>query len=253
MPICQPLAEPSKLWACPPLRRHWTTEDVRALMDESRPSPRYELIDGELIVTPSPGNPHQVVVGELHFILASYLEREPVGLVFASPADLELRKGTITQPDVFVVLPGDGTSTDVTGWSSVRSLLLAIEVISPTSVCMDRVTKREYYMNVGVPDYLVVDREAHTIERWSPERDTPQVLRDQLVWRPSGASESLIRPPSRALRQMRREGETIPRMSAAPRLVPARRTSAHQPRVAELHGPLRLAAVLHGTYAYAVP
>lgn len=53
-------------------------------------------------------------------------------------------------------------------------------------------TKREYYMDVGVPDYLVVDREARMIEQWSPDRDTPRVLRDQLVWHPSGAREPLV-------------------------------------------------------------
>ncbi len=176
----------------PALRRHWTTDDVRALMDEQRAWPRYELIDGELIVTPSPGNPHQLAVGMLHHVLTDYVDRELLGVVFMSPADLELRKGTITQPDLFVVPPNDGTIPYDDGWSFVRALMLAVEVISPSSVRMDRVTKREYYMDVGVPDYLVVDREARMIERWSPERATPHVLREQLVWHPAGAKEPLI-------------------------------------------------------------
>jgi hypothetical protein len=57
----------------PAIQRRCTTADVRALMDESRHWPRYELIDGELIVTPSPGVAHQVAVVELVFIVKTYL------------------------------------------------------------------------------------------------------------------------------------------------------------------------------------
>lgn len=176
----------------PAIRRHWTTADVRALMDESRPWPRYELIGGELIVTPSAGGRHQAAVTELLFLLGSYLRGTSVGVVFAAPADLELEPGTITQPDVFVIPAGGAVSDDDFRWSHVTNLLIAIEVISPGSIRTDRVTKREYYMDVGVPDYLIVDVDARMIERWSQGRDTPDVLRDCFEWHPVGASAPLI-------------------------------------------------------------
>lgn len=176
----------------PAIRRHWTTAEVRALMDESRPWPRYELIDGELLVTPSPGGPHQLAVTEIVVLLHQYLRAEPIGVAFVSPADLELRPGTITQPDVFIVPVGSVVTTvgkDL--WSDVRALLMAIEVISPSSVRTDRVTKRKYYMDVGVPDYFIVDVSARIVEWWSPDRETPRVLRDRLVWHPVGAEQPL--------------------------------------------------------------
>ena len=176
----------------PAIRRHWTTADVRGLMDEARAWPRYELIGGELIVTPSPGGRHQYAVTELLFLVTSYLRGTSIGIAFASPADLEMESGTITQPDVFVVPAGGAVSDDDFRWSHVTRLLIAIEVISPGSVRTDRVTKREYYMNVGVPDYLIVDVDARMIERWSQGRDTPDVLRDRLEWHPAGASAPLI-------------------------------------------------------------
>ena len=177
----------------PAVRRHWTPADVRALIDESPTAwPRYELIGGELIVTPAPGGLHQFAVKEILILLETYLRDEPVGAALMSPADLELEPGTITQPDVFVV-PAGGAPSDVEAfrWSDVNSLLLAVEVISLSSTRTDRITKREYYMNVGVPDYLIVDVDARMVERWSQGRETPAVLRDRLVWHPSGARTPL--------------------------------------------------------------
>jgi Uma2 family endonuclease len=177
----------------PAVRRHWTTADVRALIDESPTAwPRYELIGGELIVTPAPGGLHQFAVTELQFLLTAYLRDEPVGAAITSPADLELEPGTITQPDIFVIPAGGAPSDDdAFRWSDVSSLLLAVEVISPSSIRTDRITKREYYMNVGVPDYLIVDIDARIIERWIQGRETPAVLRDRLVWHPPGARTPL--------------------------------------------------------------
>src|SRR5687767_14355304 len=123
----------------PATRRHWTTADVRALMDESRHWPRFELIDGELLVTPAPGVIHQVAVSELLRLIAEYVEGEHLGITLTSPADVELRPGTITQPDVFVV-PTRATPSPpdvIPRWTDVTALLLAVEVISPSSVQTD--------------------------------------------------------------------------------------------------------------------
>jgi Uma2 family endonuclease len=102
-----------------------------------------------------------------------------------SPADLELEAGSVTQPDVFVV----PTSLDIEGrhleWSDVKSLLLAIEVLSPSSTRIDRVEKRDFYCDVGVPEYWIFDLDAQAVERWTPSRETPEIVRDHLVWMPS--------------------------------------------------------------------
>ena len=176
----------------PAVRRHWTSADVRTLIDESPTAwPRYELIDGELLVTPSPGTPHQIAVAAMVHLLHPYLERERVGVVLTAPADLELRPETIVQPDVFVLPEGAADVGDGWTWRDVRRMLLAVEVISPSSVRTDRVTKRDYYLDVGVPDYFIVDVDARIIKHWSPQRDTPLVLRDQLVWHAAGAEQPL--------------------------------------------------------------
>ena len=178
----------------PATRRHWTTADVRALMDESRHWPRYELIDGELLVTPAPGVIHQVAVSELLRLIAEYVEGEHLGITLTSPADVELRPGTITQPDVFVV-PTRATPSPpdvIPRWTDVTALLLAVEVISPSSVQTDRVTKRDYYLDAGVPEYWIVDLDARIIERWTPDRETPRVESGRFEWKPAGTTSALI-------------------------------------------------------------
>ena len=65
-------------------------------------------------------------------------------------------------------------------------------MISPSSGRVDRTTKREHYLNAGVPDYVVVDAEARSVEHWTTGRETPEILRTEFVWSPAGASEPLI-------------------------------------------------------------
>jgi Uma2 family endonuclease len=176
----------------PAIRRRWTPADVRALMDAQRGWPRYELIDGELIVTPAPAPVHQFAIALLLRTLYDYVGEQGIGIAVTSPADLELRPGTIVQPDVFVMpmspRPRDGT---IMTWSEVRSLVLAVEVISPSSVRTDRVVKRDFYLTVPVAEYWCVDLDARMIERWFPERETPVVTRGTLEWLPAGARDAL--------------------------------------------------------------
>lgn len=175
----------------PAIRRRWTTADVRELIDESRHWPRYELIDGELIVTPSPGRPHQLVAGDIFSIVKAYVDREDIGVTFMAPADLELQPGTITQPDIFVAPFPTSPRPDEPGWAVIDRLLLAIEIISASSVRVDRVVKRDFYLNAGVPEYWIVDLDARMIERWTPTGETPEVLRTSLQWLPPGAGDAL--------------------------------------------------------------
>jgi Uma2 family endonuclease len=161
-------------------------------MDESRHWPRYELIDGELLVTPAPGVIHQVAVTEIWRVVNDYVERERLGVTLTSPADVELREGTIAQPDVFVVPAGMFPDADVTPkWHDITGLLLAVEIISPSSVRVDRVTKRDHYLDAGVPEYWIVDLDARIIERWLPDRSTPLVESSRFEWAPKAADAAL--------------------------------------------------------------
>ena len=172
--------------------RRWTAAEVRELTDDQRHWPRYELIDGELLVTPAPRPVHQIAVGLMFRAIADYVDTQRLGLTLTSPSDLELEEDTVTQPDVFVVpRVYSHESGPFREWSQVRGLLLAVEVLSPSSIRTDRVTKREFYLRVGVPEYWIVDLDARVVERWQPAAESPELLRDHLEWQPNGSSEPM--------------------------------------------------------------
>jgi Uma2 family endonuclease len=95
--------------------------------------------------------------------------------------------GRITQPDVFVVPPTDGRRPP--RWRDVRHLLVAAEVLSPSTARHDRVTKRHYYQGQGVPEYWIADVDARIVERWHPGDERPELVESTLVWHPAGVDE----------------------------------------------------------------
>ena len=171
--------------AMPVPHRRWTRSEVKALIDVNPgPTPRYELVDGELLVTPSPIGPHQRAVRGLILALDPYLVSTGVGEVLTSPFDVELEPETIVQPDVFVVPPDEAKRLDVA--MPGRSLLLAIEVISPSSARGDRGPKRALFQR-HVPEYWIIDLDAALFERWRSRDERPEILRERIEWQPAGA------------------------------------------------------------------
>ncbi len=162
---------------------YWTAEMVRALPDDGK---RYETVHGELLVTPAPRALHQLALARLQLALGKYLEREPVGLLLSSPADISWGPDILVQPDLFVVDLDEARTLD---WASMQHLLLAIEVLSPSTSRHDRFTKRRLYQEVGIPLYWIVDADARAVEIWTPEARFPTVERDALAWTPPGAAE----------------------------------------------------------------
>ncbi|MDH3292160.1 MAG: Uma2 family endonuclease [Gemmatimonadota bacterium] len=164
----------------------YTAEMVRALPEDGN---RYETVYGELLVTPAPRAFHQLVAQRLTTALSQYLDHQRVGQVFASPADISWTPDTLVQPDVFVVDLAEARTLD---WSQMQHLLLALEVLSPSSVRADRFTKRTLYQDVGVPTYWIIDADAHEVEVWTPEDTFPTVERERVRWQPTGTAEEFV-------------------------------------------------------------
>lgn len=169
-----------------PAPLYHTADMVRALPDDGN---RYEVVHGELLVTPSPRPLHQRVQMRLALRIGTYLTENPVGEILASPADLSWGDDILVQPDLFVVRGDEAGALD---WTRIRHLLLAIEVLSPSSARADRFTKRRLYQEVGIPAYWMVDPDEQVVEVWTPDATFPAFERERLTWHPEGAREALV-------------------------------------------------------------
>lgn len=167
--------------------RRWTAAEVQALPDD--PTHRYECVDGELLVSPSPRTAHQSAVMELALALGPWVREVGVGALIGAPSDWVLDPHTLVQPDLYVVPLVDGRRprTD----EERGHPLLFIEVLSPSTARFDRVVKRGRYQRAGI-EYWIVDLDSRLVERWMPDEDRPSIHAEQLTWQPTGATMPLV-------------------------------------------------------------
>jgi Uma2 family endonuclease len=171
----------------PTTTRRYTVDEVLAFPADGN---RYEVVHGELLVNPAPRLRHQRAVTLLSHHLEAYLEGYPgLAVTFVAPADITWgTQDDLAQPDAFVVPHAEVGSE----WSGITTLLLAVEVISPSSVKADRVTKRRLYQERGVATYWVVDPDAELVEVWHPGDERPEIVTDLLRWRVAPDAEELV-------------------------------------------------------------
>ncbi len=125
----------------------FTVSDLEEMPDDGR---RYELIDGELLVSPAPGWAHQEATLTLGLLLRQAC---PASMrVLLAPFAVRPDKYNEVQPDVLVARFGDLTEDDLP-----RAPVLAVEVISPTSRLRDASLKKAVYARLGTPSYWLVD------------------------------------------------------------------------------------------------
>lgn len=137
----------SLMTVMPRTGKEWTVDDLDLLPDDGL---QYELLDGLLLVTPAPVLMHQRVTGNLYLLLRAAC---PAGFeVFFAPVDWRPDRRTSLQPDLLVIRSDDAGVKNVTG-----PLVLAVEVLSPSTRRKDQVLKRSKYEDSGVQSYWIVD------------------------------------------------------------------------------------------------
>ena len=143
-----------------------TVDDYKSLPGQG---PRYELINGELVMAPAPNRFHQDVSRNLEEILLRYLRNHPIGVIYQAPFDVYLDETNVFQPDlVFVSKARRSILTDV-GAEGAPDLV--VEVLSPSTRKVDETDKKGVFAKAGVTEYWLVDPEEKAIRIYALGED----------------------------------------------------------------------------------
>jgi Uma2 family endonuclease len=165
-------------------RKRWTYAEFARLPTSG--STRYEIIDDELFVTPSPSVRHQRIVKRLVVALDRFVETHELGEVFISPFDVLFAEGDYLEPDVLFVREDRARVVTERGIDGRPDLV--VEVLSPSTEPRDRGVKLDRYRHYDVPEYWIVDPDERAVEVWrlGESAREPRVFEggDTLRWQP---------------------------------------------------------------------
>jgi Uma2 family endonuclease len=135
--------------------------------------PRYQLIEGEMHMTPAPSRFHQTILGNIYLIIRSYLDANPIGEVYRSLFDVVLTDINGYQPDVLSVADKHrAVLTDAGAEGAPDSI---VEILSPSTAHHDKGVKREVYARTGVEEFWLIDPDQRRTQvcRFKDDVETP--------------------------------------------------------------------------------
>lgn len=156
-PTVELLATAEITW---PQQGEWTYEDYLNLPEDGR---RYEIIEGVLYVTNAPDIDHQFAVYELARQLANFVIQNKLGMVIGAPFEVHLARRTRpVQPDVLFIKAENWPASGAKFFAGVPDLV--VEVLSRSTLLIDRNVKMTAYEQSGVPEYWIVDPKSRSVE-----------------------------------------------------------------------------------------
>lgn len=160
--------------------RRWTYEEFARLPDDGN---RYEVIAGELYVTPAPRTAHQEVLTRLIETMGPFVRRNRLGRLLPG-TDVLFDEGDYLEPDLVFVRQQRKELVRPRGIEGAPDLV--IEILSDTTAGRDRGIKRERYALFGVSEYWIIDADAKHFEIYRLNDDplNPRIERDVLLWQP---------------------------------------------------------------------
>lgn len=165
------------------LPRRITYEEYRNLPGDDR----YELVEGELLLTPAPSNRHQLILGKLLRRLGNFLEEQRLAPIIPAPVDVILDDHTVLQPDLLYVSRERSTIVNPDGGTHGAPDLV-VEILSPSTASRDLVVKRQLYGMYGVQEYWIVDPKERSIEVLTQQGE------GLATWQRFAASDTLTSP-----------------------------------------------------------
>ncbi len=170
------LSRRADIMAMPIAVPQYTVEQVREFPEDGQ---CYELLDGVLLVTPSPRPLHQLVTLNLGAQLHRLLSATRRGRIVLS-GNVEVGDRTLLIPDILVYPAHYGPDPT---WQIIKEWWLAVEVISPSSRIYDREFKRRAYQAIGVETVWIVDPDSRTVEVWEQGSVEAHIEREWIEWR----------------------------------------------------------------------
>lgn len=161
----------------------WTLEEVHSLPDDGN---KYELIHGELYVTPPPTDSHETIAARLTRLLDPFVAAHDLGYVYRAKAVVRVR-GSEVEPDLFVRQPHPDPEGD---WDTAPIPILVVEIVSPSTRRRDYGPKKSFYMEIGVAEYWIVERERRAITVIRPG-EPDRIEHERLTWTPPGVADGL--------------------------------------------------------------
>ncbi len=165
----------------------WTYSEYARLPDDGN---KYEVIDGEVFVTPGPTPNHQHIAATLFMKLHEYVDHHELGLMLWD-VDLLFVSGQFLRPDMLFVPASERDRVTDRGMEGVPGLV--VEVLSPSTASVDRVRKPRRYADFGVPAYWVVDPWDRVVLEYDLSRGQVDGVPhpDRVEWRPDPAAPAL--------------------------------------------------------------
>ena len=170
-----------------PERSMWTLADLTDLPADGS---RYEILHGELLVTPPTSYRHQGVAAELTFLLTQWC-RAHTGWAVHSPGGMYVSETNWLEPDVCVYRAPRHTEQQ---WKQMLPPLLVAEILSRSTTKIDRHRKRPTYLANGVAEVWLIDRRTRTIERWTAASEFPETHQGSITWTPDPLMPPLLVP-----------------------------------------------------------
>ena len=167
-----------------PDRDLWTVADLEALPEDGN---RYEILHGELLVTPLPSVGHQYISGQLYRRLANWCHSH-TGWAVLAPGGVFVSEATWLEPDIAVYPSAPFAHRD---WRQTPPPVLVVEIASPSTARRDRHRKRPAYLSHGVGEVWTVNEEKRTIERWTAASEFPETHHGSITWAPDATKPAL--------------------------------------------------------------
>jgi Uma2 family endonuclease len=151
--------------------RHWTVADYMEIDDDRR----YELLEGTLVMVPSPDIYHQRAITQLAAFFVEHVREHGLGECFDAPFDVVLSDDTVVQPD-FTFVRGDRLADLYDGHCITGAPDMVVEVLSEGTATRDRRDKRRLYADAGVPWLLLVEPKGRVVEVFQLGDDGKYIL-----------------------------------------------------------------------------